>query len=242
MTIYEDIVARRYKSGDYAKRNPEWDSADSPWKAQKVLDILTRHAITPQSLVEIGCGAGGVLAALRAKLPHCQMTGFDIAPDLAPFWRQITDPDIEFVLGDFFSQPDMRPDLTLVLDVIEHLADPFEFLGKLQKQGGTVIFHFPLDLSTVSVLREKPLLHVREKVGHIHYFTKGLALSLLEECGFDIVEATYSGASFNAPGRTIKTRAAAVIRRVMNWVDRDIAVRLLGGDTLFVLAQARSTQ
>lgn len=242
MTIYEDVVTNRYKSGDYAKRNPDWDSADSPWKAQKVLDILTRHAITPQSLVEIGCGAGGVLAALRAQLPDCQMTGFDIAPDLASFWRRVTDPHIKFVLGDYFSQPGFQPDLTLVLDVIEHLADPFEFLVKLQKQGGTVIFHFPLDLSAVSVLREKPLLHVREKVGHIHYFTKGLALSLLEECGYDIIEAIYSGASFDAPGRTVKTRAAAVIRRAINSINRDIAVRLLGGDTLFVLAKAKFSQ
>lgn len=30
----EDRVARRYLTGDYAEKNPDWDSADSPWKTR----------------------------------------------------------------------------------------------------------------------------------------------------------------------------------------------------------------
>lgn len=34
----EDRVARRYLTGDYAEKNPDWDSADSPWKADRAVN------------------------------------------------------------------------------------------------------------------------------------------------------------------------------------------------------------
>lgn len=235
----EDLVRSRYLSGEYVKQNPDWDSADSPWKAKKVSEILSRHGLSPSSLVEIGCGAGGVLEALSKKIVGCRMIGFDIAPDLTNFWKRITAPNVSFVLGDYFQSEVPVPELILVLDVIEHVADPYDFLVSLRKRSGKVIFHIPLDLSAVSVLRETPLLNVRHKVGHIHYFTKGLALSLLDECGFDVIEATFSGASFDVPHRGFRTKAASILRRGLGLFNRDLAVRLLGGDTLLVLAKAR---
>ena len=235
----EDIVRSRYLSGEYAKQNPDWDSGDSPWKAGKISEILNNHSICPLSLTEVGCGAGGVLAELQKAFPDCQMTGFDIAPELNEFWKNISARNTTFVLGDYFQSDLSVPDLVMVLDVIEHVADPHGFLTRLRQKSGTVIFHIPLDLSALSVLRESPLLHVRRKVGHIHYFTKGLALALLDECGFDVIEAKYSNASSNAPNRSFLTKLASVLRRTLALVDRDIAVRLLGGDTLFVLARAR---
>lgn len=235
----EKIVINRYLNGDYAKQNPDWDLADSPWKASKVNEILKRHSLLPNSLVEVGCGAGGVMVELAKAMIDCRMTGFDVAPDLEGFWRRISVPNITFVLGDYFQSPIPIPDLVLVLDVIEHVADPYEFLVHLRNRSITVLFHIPLDLSAVSVIREEPLLHVRRKVGHIHHYTKGLALSLLDECGFDVVEATYSGASFCAPNRSVKTKIMGVVRRMAGMLNRDVAVRIWGGDTLFVLARSR---
>lgn len=55
------------------------------------------------------------------------------------------------------------------------------------------------DLSALSVLREKPLLNQRHNVGHIHYFTRNLALSLLRECGYEVTLWHYSGAAFQSP-------------------------------------------
>ena len=92
----------------------------------------------------------------------------------------------------------------------------------------------------MSVLREKPLLNVRKKVGHIHYFTKGLALTLIQECGFEVLDWNYTGAAFSTPQMTWKTRLMQLPRRVSNAVfGRDTGVRLLGGDTLMILARAR---
>lgn len=119
------------------------------------------------------------------------MVGYDIAPDASRFWPQHASKNIELHVGDFMERNQLIHDVVLVLDVIEHLTDPFSFLIRLREHGKQFVFHVPLDLSALSVAREKPLMYVREKVGHIHYFTKNLALAMLRECGYEIVDWRY---------------------------------------------------
>lgn len=233
----QDPTLDRYLNGDYAKKNPDWDSADAVWKAGKLHQLLLEHECQPLSIVEIGCGSGATLAKLRQLFPQASLAGFDIAPEAARFWEEATALGIRFELGDFLELEEPIPDLILILDVLEHLGNPWEFLARLRHHSKLVVFHFPLDLSAVSILRETPLLHVREKVGHLHYFTRGLALSLLEESGFEIIEARYTRAALDAPQRSYKTRFAGWVRRLAYAVDHDLGVRLFGGDTLMVLAR-----
>ena len=240
MNLQPDPTLDRYLNGDYAQKNPDWDSADASWKADKLHQLLAAHDCLPSSIVEIGCGSGAILAALRGYYPQVSLAGFDIAPEASRFWSDASVGGIRFELADYLSLDEPVPDLILVLDVLEHLGNPWEFLARLRHRSKLVAIHFPLDLSAVSVLRERPLLQVRDKVGHLHYFTRGLALSLLEESGFEIVEARYTGAALDAPQRSFKTRVAGWARRLAYAVDRDFGARLLGGETLMVLARPRS--
>lgn len=234
-----DPVTRRYTEGDYAQQNPDWDSGDSPWKAQQVLGLLARYGLSPASVVEVGCGAGGVLSALRAHWPQARLQGFDIAPGLPALWSRRQADGIQFTLGDYLAEDRPRPELTLVLDVLEHLGDPFAFLAGLRERAAWTVFHIPLDLSVVSVLREQPLLHVRHKVGHLHYFTRGLALAMLDECGWEVIEERYTRAALTAPNKRPATRLAGLVRAAMQAVLGHVGVRLLGGETLIVLARPR---
>ena len=238
--MMNDPTFDRYLNGDYAEKNPDWDSADAPWKASKVCQLLHEYGCRPASLVEIGCGSGAVLASLRASFPYTAMAGFDIAPGAQRFWPQRSTEEIRFALGDYLEMDEPVPDVVLVLDVLEHLGNPWEFLARLRGRCKLAVFHIPLDLSAASVLREVPLLSVREKVGHLHYFTKGLALSMLDECGFEVIEAHYTRAAFTAPQRGFKTRLAGLLRRLTFAAFGDAGVRLLGGETLIVLARPRS--
>lgn len=234
-----DPVTRRYTEGDYALQNPDWDSADSPWKAQQVLALLARHGLSPASVVEVGCGAGGVLSALRPHWQQADMEGFDIAPGLPTLWAKRQANGIRFTLGDYLAIERPKPDLTLVLDVLEHLGDPFAFLAALRERAGSTVFHIPLDLSAISVAREYPLLHVRRKVGHLHYFTRGLALAMLEECGWEVLEECYTHAALTAPNKGLATRMAGLLRASGRILLGHAGVRLLGGETLIVLARPR---
>ena len=228
-----------YESGDYLANNPTWDEEDSEWKAGQVLKTLERNHLVPKSIVEVGCGAGGVLASLHDALPEVEYFGFEIAPDASKFWEKHGSKGISFAVGDFLQEQTAHYDMLLLLDVIEHVPNPFEFLSALRGRASYYVFHIPLDLSAMSVARERPLLAVRQKVGHIHYFTKGLAFSLLEECGYQLIDWSYTGAAFTAPRTTWMGRLARLPRRLVFAINRDFGVRLLGGDTLIVLAKAR---
>lgn len=230
----------RYINGDYLSKNPDWDVADSPWKAKNVVKILNSNKLKPKSVVEVGCGAGAVLAELEKSIHEARFFGYDIAPDASVFWERYKSTKVSFELGDFLQLNKQKYDILLLLDVIEHVADPISFLVSLREHADYFVFHIPLDLSAVNVIREKPLLFVRNKVGHIHYFTKGLALTLLEECGYSIVEWTYSGASTSSPQKTFKRRLANIPRYLISKINKDLSVRILGGETLLVLAKTGS--
>ena len=230
-----------YESGDYLASNPTWDLEDSPWKASKVLSILKKHNIKPKTICEIGCGAGGVLGAIQDELTHTKLTGFDIAPDAEKFWKELRDSGIDLNVGDFFKLSKKSYEAVLLLDVLEHVANPHQFLMDIKHRAEYLVIHFPLDLSALSVLREKPLLYVRNKVGHIHYFTKGLAIELLKECGYEVIDFQYTGATFSAPQRGIKTKLFSWFRRLIYSINKDMGVRLLGGETLIVLSKTLKT-
>lgn len=235
-TRKHDVTQERYLGAEYLLKNPTWDIEDSPWKVLQIINMLQSHGLKPQTIVEVGCGAGAVLAGIREHIPEASLYGFDIAPDAESFWKQHAPADIHFICGDFFRHNTQRYDLLLVLDVIEHLSDPFDFATKLRGYADTFIFHIPLDLSVLSVLREKPLLYVRDKVGHIHYFTRGLALAFLEECGYAIDDWFYTGAAFTVPKRNWRTRLAFLPRLIVNLISKDLGARIMGGETLMVLA------
>jgi len=232
-------IGDRYLADEYFEKNPTWDMEDSPWKAERVAQILDSEGIVPDNICEVGCGAGKVLESLATKYPNTEFRGYDIAPAASKFWEQIDHPHIRFSLGNFSVIDNNHYDVLLLLDVLEHVPDPHDFLSKVRERADYFIVHFPLDLSASSVLRESPLLLVRRKVGHIHYFTKGLALELLNECGLDVIESRYSGAAFNAPQASLRTRLAQIPRRVAYMLNKDWGVRLFGGETLMVLAKPK---
>jgi len=127
-------------------------------------------------------------------------------------------------------------DLILVLDVLEHLEDYFSFLRMLRPKGEYKIFHIPLDLSVQTVLRGKALIKRRNQYAHIHYFTKDLALRTLMDVGYEVLDYRYTDRALELGG----TRAQKLLRRprrVFFAIHRDLAVRVLGGFDLLVLAK-----
>jgi cyclopropane fatty-acyl-phospholipid synthase-like methyltransferase len=206
-----------------------------------VLSLLQDNDVITNSVCEVGCGSGDILACLAKELPNVEMTGFDISPQASNFWDAHQQLDgVKFVLGDFHKTNKQTFDVLMMLDVFEHVRDPFSFLELSRSHASNFVFHIPLDLSAVSVARMDPLLKARDKVGHLHYYTKDLALATLRDSGYTILDWRYTGAALNAPTRSAKTRLASIARRLVYAVNKDFGVRLLGGETLLVLAKSSS--
>lgn len=233
-------VDSRYTDGTYLKENPEWDRQDSVWKANLVLNLLGSHRIHPKSVCELGCGTGDIIVHLKKSLTSTSICGFDVSPQLGGFWKEHKDAQagVEFHLADFHAANKEQYDVLLICDVFEHVRDPFTFLENSRRHARYFVFHIPLDLSASAVARGVPLMRAREKVGHLHSYTKDLALATLRETGYEIVEWRYTRASLCSPARSIRTRAASLARRFAYWLHKDLGVRLLGGETLLVLATA----
>ncbi len=218
----------RYTAGLYLTANPEWHVEDSSWKADRVVGAL--GGWTPESVCEVGCGAGAILAELRDRMPRTRFVGYEIAPDALHLAERHAGDRLEFRLRDA-AQDDETFDLMLVMDVIEHVPDPIGFLAALHRKARRVVLHIPLDLSVQSVLRRGKLLDKRSSVGHIHYFTPETAVATVQDAGYRVTATRYTGA-FRRP-TTLRSGLAFLPRRVL---PAAAVARVLGGFSLLVSA------
>lgn len=228
-----------YTKGVYLEHNPTWHSEDAPWKARHIRAMLEKHSLAPQTVVEVGAGAGEILVELSKVYPHTMFTGYDISPQAYEISKHKEAERLHFVQGDFLNQETPQSDLVLAIDVIEHVEDCFGFARRLAKKGEHVIFHIPLDLSAQSVLRSGRLLKNRVDVGHIHYFSKETALALLDDAGYSVIDSVYTATTIDLAAGSFLARAARLPRKLLFALTPDFAVRLLGGYSLLVLAKQK---
>ena len=230
----EDI----YRSGAYQELAPSWHIDESAGKAEVISRLLKSHQLTPHTLCEVGCGAGEVLRQLQSELPDdCELTGYDISPQAIELARLRENARLHVYLGDFRTDDTGAYDMLLVLDVLEHLEDYFAFLRSLKARGTYKVFFFPLDLSVQSVIRPHGLLHTRDAYAHLHYFTKETAIRALQDTGYEVLDAVYTADALNSPTNETGRRLLKWPRKVAFALNHDLAVHLLGGYRLLVLAR-----
>ena len=108
-------------------------------------------------------------------------------------------PNLHYFLKDLLNENEAFFDVVMAVDVFEHVEDYIGFIRSLRSKGGYKVFHIPLDLSVQTVLRGSPLRAVREQYGHIHYFTKEIALSALKDTGYELVDYFYTHGNLELP-------------------------------------------
>lgn len=230
-------MEKMYLDGEYASSNSDWHAGDAPWKAAQIRSILVDNDVSFDSVGEVGCGTGEILAKLSEAFPHVRFTGYDISPQAYERAQTRQGPRLSFENRDVLADPDQKFDVVVVADVIEHVEDYIGFTRKVRDLGRYSVFHIPLDLSAQSVVRMSPIMNLRAGVGHIHYFTKDTALALLEDCGYTIVDWRYTASRLELPDQARSSRVIAPVRRLVHRLKPDLAVRTLGGYSLLVLAE-----
>lgn len=231
-------AANRYVDGHYLEAHPEWHVADSAWKAEQVLSMLAAHPeVGTGAIAEAGSGAGEILRVLRDRLPEARLSGYEISPQAHALASKRAGERLSFHLADLTTR-DERFDLILVMDVLEHLEDPFAFVRALGGRAGHMILHIPLDVSAMTAIRPHPLTEARRTLGHIQFFVRETALAVLTDAGLTVVDHryTWSGGPF---GGSLKKRILYLARRGLHRIAPDLEVRLMGGHSLLVLAARR---
>jgi SAM-dependent methyltransferase len=229
-----------YQSGEYLEKNPRWHAADSPWKAGQILKMIRKQDLRPATVCEVGCGAGEILNHLHEQLPDTNFSGYEVSPQAFEICSAKSKERLQFTLGDLL-ETDKRFDLLLCIDVFEHVPNYLSFLERLREHAGHFIFHIPLDLSMLTILRPRRLMKTREGVGHIHMFTAEMALAVLKDTGYDVVDSffTAGGLELEKNQRQLRTVIANLPRRALGKINPRLAARIFGGYSLLVLAKPR---
>ncbi len=233
-----------YTNGEYFENNPTWDIEDSPWKADIINSIIERNKISVNDIVEVGCGAGGILTSLAEKNPYIRtLTGFDISPQAIILAVKRKSERVNFYLDDFINNNlSTNADVVLVIDVLEHVSDYYGFLQKLKHKAKYFVFHIPLDLSCRTILKPHIMLQQRQSVGHLHYFSEEMVWWLLKDLNFIVIDWEYTKPTTDVKkSGSFKQYIKKKLRNFSYSINKKNSVKLWGGYSLMILAQQELT-
>jgi SAM-dependent methyltransferase len=246
------MMEQLYTTGEYLKKNPTWHVGESPWKAEQITRILARNSIEPKTICEIGCGAGEILRLLQERLDsECTFWGYEISPQAFELCKSRENEKLHFRLLDIKEEKKVYYDLILVMDVLEHMENYFDLLRDIKTKSEYKIFHVPMDISVRSVLWGH-FIDFRDSYGHIHYFTKEIALRTLEDAGYEVLDFFYTIDPMPLPWHEINRNPRLLLRKILGQIKRgilrrgpekllsilnkDFAVRVFGERRLLILA------
>ena len=226
----------RYLDGEYLSTNPTWGEEDSAWKARMIHRLWSKSGLpVPGTVAEIGCGAGGILAALRSRFPDSvRFEGFDIAPAAIALARQHEAPRLAYHSEDL-TQSGRTFDMLLCIDVFEHVENPFEFLRTIKRIAPIVVFNIPLEMHLAGILINHQLW-TRRHYGHLHFYTAAVAFETLKECGYSLVSHSYISRLMDLP-RSKSEYLFWLPRKILALLSPEWSGRILGGTSLLVIAR-----
>lgn len=227
----------QYQSGVYLAETGDWHEGDAAWKADHVRAMIDAAGLAPRRIADIGCGTGGVLAQLQARLsPAADFTGFEIAGPAFRIAERRANARLRFVNGSPIDHRGEPFDLMLAMDVFEHVEDYLGFLKSIRPLAERFVFHIPLDISVRGLFIDMPM-HRRRTVGHLHYFTTTTAEATLADCGYRIRSAVHTHAMMQPPPTGWKARARSWPHRALFGINPRLCATVLGGCSLLVLAE-----
>lgn len=153
------------------------------------------------AVLEFGCGAGRNLEALGHARPDLRRVGIDVSRTaLAHAATRMPEVDLRRLDDPEGPLPaaDDEFDAVLVLDVLEHLADPARALAELRrvlKPGGALHLQVPCEGDALSVWRWLPppaRYWKRDLGGHVQRFRRAELTQLVRNSGFAIERVRYS--------------------------------------------------
>jgi 2-polyprenyl-3-methyl-5-hydroxy-6-metoxy-1,4-benzoquinol methylase len=172
---------------------------DPAYYANERRDIVDALPRPVGSVLDVGCGAGGLERGLR-EAGATRITGVEVVPSAAAAARERYDEVIEAPIEEALAQLEGPFDTVLCLDVLEHLVDPEGVVRALQrvtKPGSRLQVSLP-NARHVGLVYD---LVVRGTFGytewghrdstHLRWFTKQDIVALLERCGWQVKRVSH---------------------------------------------------
>lgn len=214
--------------------------------AARRLEKLLKPSGGPRGrLLEIGCGPGYLLSALREL--GWSVSGLEISGFAARRARE--EFGLEIAQGPIAREafPASSLDAVLMGDVLEHLADPLPSLGIVREwlaPGGRLVIALP---STMNLLSTKIGLAAHRILGrfrtlriapyHLFEYTPRTARAMLAASGFDLIDLRQSAVRLGRMprGGSILERGAKLAAQLLAHATTRSLNR--GGDRLLLVAR-----
>jgi SAM-dependent methyltransferase len=149
-------IGEMYRSDEYISKNPDLFSFDSPWKANQAWPYI-EHAVLQLkkpaiALLDVGGGAGEILKIVSERIASKHSVRvhkylLDMSPGILEVQRK-ANPDFVRSLNEdvaHTSLADKEIDLALLLDVLEHVADPAAALREIRRVSHWAVLKVPLE-------------------------------------------------------------------------------------------------
>ncbi|HTS20725.1 MAG TPA: class I SAM-dependent methyltransferase [Casimicrobiaceae bacterium] len=195
------------------------------------IEIASFITEAPGLVLDVGCGGGATGRLLKEKFPGIRVVGIESNPQAAAHARQFLDEVIvEPIDGVSLDEHlDERVALVLMLDVLEHLYDPWRSLVKV---------HSWLDPATrvlASVPNIRNLATLDDLAGgrweygpngvlditHLRFFTKASLRELFEETGYDVLDMVPIYRPETVDGHILERRPGRLTTRNLSIAFRD---------------------
>jgi 2-polyprenyl-3-methyl-5-hydroxy-6-metoxy-1,4-benzoquinol methylase len=151
----------------------------------------------PGVVLDIGCGGGATGKLIKEKFPGTHVIGIELNAGAAEHARQLLDTVIcasidTINLADHVGG--MRVTTVLLLDVLEHLYDPWQALRRIHgwlQPGTRVLASLPnvRNICTLDHLAGGRWDYDKNGVldiTHVRFFTKGTLRQLFEQTGYEV--------------------------------------------------------
>ena len=164
-------------------------------------ELLTLIPANAREILDIGCSAGDVGAALKTRQGQVRVTGIEIDPKMAEAAKTKLD---QVIVGDIESLAvpfrDKQFDVIVFADVLEHLREPKKLLLRAKQwlsDDGLMIVSIP-NIGHLSILAQLIFFDEwrYEKCGildetHLRFYTRKTFKRLLQESNLSILKSGF---------------------------------------------------
>jgi SAM-dependent methyltransferase len=171
---------------------------DARYHANPRVEIMSFISEPPGTVLDIGCGGGATGQLIKQKFPGTRVVGIEINPDAAERARRFLDHVVCAGIADVdvaTQLPGESISTVLLLDVLEHLYDPWRALQKINgwlAPGTRVIASVPnvRNIGTLSELAGGRFEYETDGVldiTHVRFFTRSSLRDLFRQTGFEVL-------------------------------------------------------
>jgi ubiquinone/menaquinone biosynthesis C-methylase UbiE len=208
MLDQDDFVRNFYTTDEYIIKNPSLFEEDSPWKINKIIPLVDRFASCLDkvqiNVLDVGGGTGLILSRISSYIEKRHNISVNkYALDLSPGALKMQserNPDLKKILNEDIRMTSLdykEIDLTLLIDVIEHVPNPVKALEEVRRISKYAIFKVPLEGHFIGTIlnfikRGEPRRQIIKTDGHINIYTYGRLRNQIQRYTGQILDSRFT--------------------------------------------------